>query len=95
MSDGIQLTSGERLSVVVLGASEESNRKLMNAALRLPQRFVVIGERTQLVEQVEASLGKPVECFPAGTAVPAGEEVLVFDEALIAAWAERARHTSH
>lgn len=91
----IQRISGERLSVVVLSASPESNEKLLNAALRLPQRFVVIGDRTALVDQVAMSRGNAVECFPAGTPIPAGDEVLVFDEALIAEWAARADHTSH
>ena len=70
----------EPTTCLILGPSDARNLALLNSMLRMPSRWVVIGERSSSVDALLDSVGrKAFECFDVGTQVPTGPNVTLLE----------------
>lgn len=74
----------EHLACVLFGSNDARNEQLFVAALRLPcSRLVVIGANEPYPARVKSWLdvtnGRGCEFWPSETAVPAGNNIIIFD----------------
>jgi len=79
-NEAIAVAPGESTTCLILGSSEEKNLALLKALIRMPSRWIVIGEPTPGVDAFIESIGrKAFECFAGDTQAPTGTNISLFD----------------